>query len=99
MTTRTEILAAEKASRKASDMAYEAAKKEWEELDAAYREMRKIAGDGVDRIADLVRRFGPKLATRLGLPGLGAMAAGLTADTGGFSGILGALKGLLGFVF
>lgn len=99
MSTRTGILQAEFDARKASDMAYDAAKTEWESVRDQWQAMRGggVDGDFITRIAALVRKFGPKLATRMGYPGAAAGLTALLANDGGFSGILGSLKGLFGF--
>ena len=100
MGERTDILQREQDAHAASDAAYEAAKADWEAISGQYITMRGgAAGDGVDRIAALVRRFGPKLMMSMGLPGAAGGLTALVADEGAFGGILGTLKSLLGFVF
>ena len=104
MSENSDLLAleVEKDARIESDAVYEAAKTNWENFDAQYQTMRGGAhadGDTIARIAALVRRYGPKLLTRMGWPGAAAGVAALVADEGAFSGIINAFKSVLELVF
>ena len=76
-----------------ADAAYAKAATDFAVLTAFYREFK---GDlGKNKIFELVKKYGPKLATYMGLPSGAALLTGLSADEGAFKGI----TGLIGKVF
>ena len=92
-------LEVEKEARAESDAVYAKKEAAWKVYRDQYQAMRGANGDTIDRIAALVRRYGPKLMMFMGLP---AGTAGLTAlmtDEGSFSGITDGFKSLLALLF
>jgi len=91
MSDTLDALAAEEEARTLTVQQYEAARKEWEEIDARYAALRPAASenDVVARVVSMVRRYGPKAAAVFGGPAAGAGAAAFVADEGGFSDALG----------
>ena len=95
-----DVLQAEKDAREESDAVYKTEKVRWENFAKQYQAMRSAGStDSIERIAGLVRRYGPKIAMRFGMPGAAAGLTALVADKDAFGGVLGTLKGLLGLVF
>ncbi len=93
-------IAAEEKLLALTDENYRKAREEWSDIDRRYAALRSGPSDGdgdaLARIADLVRRHGPTAAKWLVGPAGGAAAAGLLADDGAFTSIIGKIGQLFG---
>ena len=83
------------------DEKVEKARSKWTEIDTRHRALRgrQFAGDGLNKIAAMVRQYAPGLLTKLGYPSIAAALVGMSADDGAFSGIgsiFGKIFGLFG---
>jgi len=103
MATPDDILASitnEATAADTTDSMYNEFKEQWEGVHAAYVKRRGFAlsDDSKGKLMGLLKKFGPKIATYAGLPGAGAIVTALSADEGGFSGIMSKIP-LLGSLF
>ena len=72
---------------------YQDAKIEFAALTTGINSLNGVTSTGT--AMELFKKWGPKIATYMGLPGGAALVTALSADTGGF----GQITGLLGKVF
>lgn len=83
-----------------TDEQYQGAWEQWSDIERRYAALREQLPsedeDIPDKLARLVRRYGPKVAALYGGPVAGAIAAGVLADDGAFTSILAKLGSLFG---
>lgn len=93
-------LESEKTASSKSDELYKSAKEMFTKIEAAYMDIRGgVGADGLGKITNLIRKYGPTAMKYLGGPAGGAAITAMMADQGSFSGIkdvFGKVLGLFG---
>ena len=81
------------------DELVEKARTQWAEIDKRYRALRgkQFAGEGMQTVMAMIRKYAPGLATKFGYPGIAAALVAGTADDGAFSGITSIFGKIFGF--
>ncbi len=83
-----------------TDESYLISEEKWSDIDRRYSALRNKPNedreDGLAKAAAFVRKYGPTAFKYLAGSGGGAVAAGVLADDGGYSGVLAKLGQLFG---